>query len=255
MASPQQTVLLMEAGPGGDALMAALRGPSHIAIIMDGNRRWAQARNLRGAAGHRAGADRVRPVAEACANRGIETLTLFGLSTENLERPRSEVRLLMQLLRRLLRTQLDALMKNDIRLRIVGDRGRFDPDLQTLMVESETATQHNGGLTLVIAVSYGGRWDIVQATRALAVDVAAGRLTPEDIDDKRFSERLSLAGLPSPDLCIRTGGDHRISNFLLWDFAYTELFFTDTFWPDFGEGELDRAIASYACRDRRFGRR
>ena len=233
----------------------APNGPLHIAIIMDGNRRWAQARGLPGAAGHRAGADRVRPVAEACADRGIRTLTLFGLSTENLARPRSEVRLLMQLLRRLLRTQLDALMKNDIRLRIVGDRGRFDSDLQQLMCDSEVATAGNSGLTLVIAVSYGGRWDIVQASRAIAADVAAGKLAVDAIDEALFSERLSLTGLPSPDLCIRTGGDHRISNFLLWDFAYTELYFTNTFWPDFGERELDHAIASFACRDRRFGRR
>ena len=245
----------MHATPDCGALDAELLAPSHIAIIMDGNRRWAQARHLRGAAGHRAGADRVRPIAEACARRGIATLTLFGLSTENLERPRSEVRLLMQLLRRLLRTQLDAFKKNDIRLRIVGDRGRFDADLQRLMAESEAATAGNGGLNLVIAVSYGGRWDIVQASRALAAEVVAGQLAIDDIDEQLFAQRLSLTGLPSPDLCIRTGGEHRISNFLLWDFAYTELYFTDTYWPDFGEGELDHAIASFACRDRRYGRR
>ena len=252
---PASTAASMATAPRATSTEPQVLGPSHIAIIMDGNRRWAQARDLRGAAGHRAGADRVRPIAEACARRGIATLTLFGLSTENLERPRSEVRLLMQLLRRLLRTQLDAFMKNDIRLRIVGDRGRFDTELQRLMAESEAATARNGGLTLVIAVSYGGRWDIVQASRTLAADVAAGRLSVTDIDEQLFAERLSLTGLPSPDLCIRTGGDHRISNFLLWDFAYTELYFTDTFWPDFGEGELDHAIASFACRDRRFGRR
>ncbi|MEM8769898.1 MAG: polyprenyl diphosphate synthase, partial [Pseudomonadota bacterium] len=227
----------------------------HVAIIMDGNHRWAKARHLPGAAGHRAGARRVRPVAEACADLGVECLTLFAFSTENWGRPRREVSLLMDLMRNVLKNDIDELNEREVQLRIVGDRSRFDEDLQQLMNDAEAGTAANQRMQLNIAANFGGRWDITEAARAIAREAAAGTLDPDAIDEATFARHLSLGDLAAPDLCIRTGGDHRISNFLLWDLAYTELYFTDAFWPDFGESCLKDAFSLFDERQRRFGRR
>lgn len=229
--------------------------PEHIAIIMDGNNRWARARSIPGPAGHRAGAKNVRPLAEACADHGVQCLTLFAFSTENWKRPKREVSLLMDLMRNVLRNDLNQLNERGVRLRVIGDRERFAPDLQLQMTQAEDLTKHNDRMTLNIAANFGGRWDITEAAKRLAEDVAAGQLNPADIDEDLFARYLSLGELPAPDLCIRTGGDHRISNFLLWDFAYTEFYFTEAFWPDFDKASLDEALLTYLERQRRFGRR
>ena len=229
--------------------------PHHVAIIMDGNHRWAKRRKLPGAAGHRAGAKRLREVAEAAAQLGISHLTLFAFSTENWTRPQREVKLLMDLMRHVMQDDIDELHRRGVRLRIIGERQRFAPDLQEKMRECEQLTQDNTSLTLTVAVNYGGRWDIAQAARQLAEAVAAGSLKAEHIDESQFAAHTALAGLPEPDLLIRTGGDHRLSNFLLWDMAYTELYFTDTFWPDFDDACLQAAVAEYGARQRRFGGR
>ncbi|MDP6375417.1 MAG: polyprenyl diphosphate synthase [Pseudomonadales bacterium] len=229
--------------------------PKHVAIIMDGNHRWAKRRHLPGAAGHRAGARNVRRVAQACADRGVQCLTLFAFSTENWQRPRSEVKLLMDLMRGVLENDLDDLHQREVRLRIIGDRTRFASDLQMQMNRAEALTRDNGRMALNIAANFGGRWDITQAARNMARAVQRGELDPEQIDENTFAGFLSLGEVPAPDLCIRTGGDHRISNFLLWDFAYTELYFTDAYWPDFDEASLKRALDAYIERQRRFGRR
>ena len=227
----------------------------HVAIIMDGNHRWAKRRHLPGAAGHRAGAKNVKTVAKACADHGVSYLTLFAFSTENWQRPSREVNLLIDLMRGVLENDVDELHANDVRLSIIGDRSAFASDLQMLMKNAEALTRDNKRMTLSIAINYGGRWDITQAARQLAEEVAAGDLLPADVDETALEQRLSLAGLPGPDLCVRTGGDRRISNFLLWDFAYTELYFTESFWPDFDQAELELALADFANRQRRFGRR
>jgi undecaprenyl diphosphate synthase len=229
--------------------------PRHVAIIMDGNHRGAKRRRLPGAAGHRAGARTVRPIAQACADHGVECLTLFAFSTENWQRPRREVKLLMDLMRGVFENDLEDLNERDVRLRIIGDRSRFAPDLQMQMNRAEALTRDNERMTLNIAANFGGRWDITQAARSLARAVARGDLDPAAVDEKVFASFLSMGELPSPDLCIRTGGDFRISNFLLWDFAYTELYFTDSFWPDFDEAELAGALEAFIERQRRFGRR
>lgn len=229
--------------------------PRHVAIIMDGNHRWAKRRRLPGAAGHRAGAKNVRPVAEACADAGVEILTLFAFSTENWQRPSREVNLLLDLMRNVLDNDIDELKARGVRLRVIGDRSRFASDLQMRMNRAEALTRDNERMTLNIAANFGGRWDIARAARRLAEDVASGALAPEDVDEARFAGYLSLGDLPSPDICIRTGGDARISNFLLWDFAYTELYFTEAFWPEFTERDLAAALAWFQDRQRRFGRR
>ena len=229
--------------------------PRHVAVIMDGNHRWAKRRHLPGAAGHRAGARNVRPVAEACADMGVTCLTLFAFSTENWQRPKREVSLLMDLMRNVLRNDLDELNERDVRLNVIGDRSKFAPDLQMQMKRAETLTRDNGRMALNIAANFGGRWDITEAARKLARAAAAGSVDPEQIDESVFAQYLSLGDLPAPDICIRTGGDHRISNFLLWDFAYTELYFTDAYWPDFDTGTLESAFAWFDERQRRFGRR
>lgn len=227
--------------------------PRHVAIIMDGNNRWARRRGLPGAAGHRAGVEVVREVLEACDARGIEVLTLFAFSSENWGRPEAEVRALLALFSRYLRREVERLDRDGIRLRIIGRRDRFSPRLQRLMSRSEDATQSNSRATLVLAVDYGGQWDIANAARCLAERVAAGDLAPERVDEAALAACMSVADLAPPDLCIRTAGDHRVSNFLLWQFAYTELYFTDTLWPDFRPADLDSAIAEYSRRERRFG--
>ena len=229
--------------------------PRHVAIVMDGNHRWAHSRRLPRAAGHRAGAQNVKVIAKACADRGVECLTLFAFSTENWQRPRREVNVLLDLMRGVLREDLEELNEKGAQLRFIGDRSRFPDDLQALMDRAEKRTAENSRLHLAIAVNYGGRWDIVEATRRLARVVQAGTLDPDAIDERSFATHLSLGDLPPPDLCIRTGGDRRISNFLLWDFAYTEFYFTPHFWPDFDADRLDRAFADYASRQRRYGRR
>jgi undecaprenyl diphosphate synthase len=230
-----------------------VRLPRHIAIIMDGNGRWAKKRFLPRTAGHRAGVTAVRKVVEDCAQKGIEALTLFAFSSENWRRPPQEVSVLMGLFLTTLERETDKLHENNVRLRVVGHRAAFAQDLQDRIAAAENLTKENTGLNLVIAANYGGRWDILQATRRLAEEVAAGALSPDEITGELLEARLSLADLPEPDLFIRTGGEQRISNFLLWQLAYTELYFTPTLWPDFDENALEQALAAYASRQRRFG--
>lgn len=228
--------------------------PEHIAIIMDGNNRWAKQRRLPGLAGHKAGVDSVRSVIEGCLEHGVKILTLFAFSSENWKRPELEVRGLMDLFMISLEHEAKKLNKHDICLRIVGDRSRFSSSLQRKMTEVERLTAGNQALILNVAANYGGRWDIVQSVRAIASACMAGELSPELIDEQCFSDYTSLNGVPDPDLCIRTGGEKRISNFLIWQLAYTEFYFTDQFWPDFGKPELASAIQDFSSRQRRFGR-
>jgi len=228
--------------------------PRHVAIIMDGNGRWARSRGLPRHAGHRAGVRPVREIVEQCARRGIEVLTLFAFSSENWERPREEVSRLMTLFLESLDRELDALHENRIRVRFIGDRARLSRVLSERLEAAERRTAGNDALTLVVALSYGGHWDMVQAARAIAGEVAAGELAPEEVDEHTLIEHRALAGLPTVDLLIRTAGECRISNFLLWDLAYTELYFTDRLWPEFGEADLEHALATYQARRRRFGR-
>jgi undecaprenyl diphosphate synthase len=227
--------------------------PRHIAIIMDGNGRWAKNRNLPRPMGHREGVKAVHRVVEACRQRGIEALTLFAFSSENWRRPKTEVNLLMDLFVRTIKKEIEALHRNGVRMRFIGDRNAFEPRLQALMDAAEQQTAENRKLTLVIAVNYGGRWDIADAARRMAAKAVAGEIAVEDIDSDSLSKMLSMADLPEPDLFIRTGGEQRISNFLLWQLAYTELYFTDLLWPDFDATALDTALQSFAGRQRRFG--
>jgi undecaprenyl diphosphate synthase len=229
--------------------------PRHVAIIMDGNNRWARRQGLPGAAGHRAGVEAVREVLRACRQHGVEVLTLFAFSSENWGRPQPEVRALLARLSRYLRNEVRELHSDGVRLRFMGERNRFSAGLQKLMRQSEQLTADNTAATLVIAVDYGGQWDIAQAAQKLARQVRAGSLEPEAITAELIDRSICIADLPRPDLCIRTGGDARISNFMLWQFAYTELYFTNTLWPDFGELEFARALADYSRRERRFGLR
>ena len=223
--------------------------PRHVAIIMDGNGRWARRRRLPRIAGHRKGADAVRKAVRACAERGIDYLTLFAFSSENWRRPAEEVALLMKLFRRALTNEVSELHRNGVRLKVVGDLARFDAKLRDLIDRGEALTAANKGLTLTIAANYGGRWDILQAlNKALANGVAP------PLDEQALSPYLAMSYAPEPDLFIRTGGEQRISNFLLWQLAYSELYFTETLWPDFDGAALDAAIVSYRARERRFGR-
>ncbi len=230
------------------------RTPRHVAIIMDGNGRWAEQRRLPRIAGHRAGVDVVKGVVEACGEKGIEVLTLFAFSSENWRRPEEEVGLLMGLFMTALEQQVRNLHRNNVRLRIIGERSAFAPRLQSRITEAEELTRANTGLTLVVAANYGGRWDIARAAGRIAIRAKAGELQPEDITPELFETELSIHDLPAPDLFIRTGGEKRISNFLLWQLAYTELYFTDTLWPDFDRQAFEGALASFASRQRRFGR-
>ena len=227
--------------------------PRHLAIIMDGNNRWARREGYPGVAGHRAGAEVVREIVSACESRGIRYLTLFAFSSENWGRPRAEVRALLALLSRYLRNEVAKLISDGVRLRVIGRRDRFSPRLQRLIATAEAATAAGDRATLTLALDYGGRWDVAEVTRSIARDVAAGRLDPDAIDEDAISARLATADLPEPDLCIRTAGETRISNFLLWQFAYAEFWFTEVLWPDFDETVLDLALADYAVRERRFG--
>jgi len=227
--------------------------PRHIAIIMDGNGRWAQARGLPRSAGHRAGVKAVRATIEYCARSGIEALTLFAFSSENWQRPKEEVGLLMSLFLEALDREVDELDKNDIRLRFIGDLAQLAPELQARMRAAELRTANNKRLIVNIAVAYGGRWDIAQAARSLAADCVAGKLEPAAITEASLAQRIALCDLPEPDLFIRTGGEQRISNFLLWNLAYTELCFLPQLWPEFGAAQLDAALAQFAQRERRYG--
>jgi len=230
------------------------RMPRHVAIIMDGNGRWAQQRGLSRIEGHKRGKDSVRAVVETARRLGIEVLSLYAFSTENWERPPREVNALMTLLRRYLRTELGKMMKNGIRLRAIGDLGRLPESLQSELRASVAATRDNRDMTVVLAVSYGGREEIVQAARAVAADVRDGRLAVDQVDAACFSGHLGTAGLPDPDLLIRTSGEMRVSNFFLWQIAYSEIYVTDTLWPDFRENEFVAAVEQFQSRERRFGR-
>lgn len=232
----------------------SLAVPKHVAIIMDGNNRWARKRLLPGVAGHKAGVDAVRAVIEVCAEAGVEVLTLFAFSSENWQRPADEVSALMELFLTALRREIRRLKENQIALRIIGDRSRFHPELQAAMAEAEAQTAGEHRFVLQVAANYGGQWDIVQAAQQLAVKVQAGELQPEQIDARLLQSCLSTADLPLPDLCIRTGGERRISNFLLWQFAYSELYFSDLYWPDFKHDAMRAALADFATRQRRFGK-
>ena len=237
-----------------DPALAVQRLPRHIAIVMDGNGRWAEARHRPRSFGHKAGVDAVRAVVESCLKRGIEVLTLFAFSSENWRRPQQEVSTLMDLFMRALDREVDGLHDNGVRLRFVGAREAFPAELQERMARVESRTLANRKLVLNVAVNYGGRWDIVSAARALAGQVRAGTLAPDSIDEAMFHRATQLADWPDPDLFIRTGGETRVSNFLLWQIAYAELYFTDILWPDFDARALDDALDDYRRRERRFGR-
>jgi len=225
--------------------------PRHIAIIMDGNGRWARKRFMPRVAGHGRGVEAVRAVIRACMERGVTHLTLFAFSSENWRRPAEEVSFLMQLFMRSLQKEVDRLHQNGIRFRVIGDLSRFDAPLVEMIRQAEAATADNDRLTLTIAANYGGRWDIMQAVNRMLAKHPERR---EDFSEDELAAELSLNYGPEPDLFIRTGGEQRISNFLLWQLAYTELYFTDTLWPDFDDAALDKAIGSYQSRERRFGR-
>ncbi|MCK5893660.1 MAG: di-trans,poly-cis-decaprenylcistransferase [Endozoicomonadaceae bacterium] len=228
--------------------------PRHVAIIMDGNNRWAKKRYLPSIAGHRAGIKTVRKVIEACGDYGIRVLTLFAFSSENWGRPTDEVNALMDLFLRALKREVQKLHKHNIRLKVIGDLTLFSPAIQVRAREAELLTADNDKMTLVVAAGYGGQWDIVQAARRLAEEVQKGELDPANITRDRFDVALSTGGLPSLDLLIRTSGEHRISNFLLWQCAYSEFYFSDLLWPDFDSEELQKAILDYGRRQRRYGK-
>ena len=227
--------------------------PRHVAIIMDGNGRWAARRKRPRMVGHRAGARAVNICIDFCLERGIGALTLFAFSSENWGRPEEEVGALMKLFLNALEREVVELERRGVRVRFIGERERFNAAIRERMAEAETRTAGNDRLHLNVAASYGGRQDIAAAARSLAEDVAAGRLRPEQIDEQALAARVALADLPAPDLFIRTGGELRVSNFMLWQLAYTELWFTDTLWPEFNATHLQRAIDDYAARERRFG--
>lgn len=227
--------------------------PTHVAIIMDGNRRWARARGRPPVFGHRRGADAVRRAVEACGNLGIRYLTLFAFSSENWQRPATEVNELMGLLRFYLRKEIENLHKNQIKLRVIGDRSRLDRDILELIENAERLTSEHKNVELTVALNYGARDEIIRATQRLAKAVLEGEVAPEAIDHRLFSAALDTTGLPDPDLLIRTSGEQRISNFLLWQLAYTELVFLDVHWPDFEEAHLRGAVEEFGRRERRYG--
>jgi undecaprenyl diphosphate synthase len=227
--------------------------PRHVAIIMDGNGRWAAARGLPRAEGHRRGVEALRKTVRAAGELGIGVLTIFSFSSENWSRPASEIRDLMGLLRRFIRNDLAELHQNDVRVRIIGERDDLDPDIRRLLEEAEELTRANRGLVLVVAFNYGARQEIARAARRVAADVAAGRIAADAITPELLAENLDAPDLPDPDVIIRTSGEQRLSNFLLWQAAYSELVFVPTYWPDFDRATLEGAIAEYRRRERRFG--
>jgi undecaprenyl diphosphate synthase len=228
--------------------------PQHVAIIMDGNGRWARSRGLPRPAGHRSSIKVVRKVVEECARRHVEYLTLFAFSSENWRRPPDEVGMLMTLFLDALEREVADLHRNGVRLRFIGNRDLLGAGLTKRMQDAEALTRANTGLGLMVALAYGGRWDLTQACRSLALDVASGAMTAAQIDEEQVAGRLALAGIPDPDLLIRTGGEQRISNFLLWNLAYTEMYFTEVLWPEFGPPHLDAAFDFFGRRERRFGK-
>lgn len=238
---------------GNNSLATENGIPRHIAIIMDGNGRWAQKKFLPRAFGHQAGVKAVRKIVEHCVKQGVEVLTLFAFSSENWRRPKEEVSLLMNLFVKTLQKEIDTLNRNGVRMRFIGDRSAFPTVLQEKMAEAETQTKNNSALTLVIAANYGGHWDICQASQKIIDKMATGELSKQPVTPQLINEHLSTAGLPDPDLFIRTGGEQRVSNFLLWQLAYAEFYFTTTLWPDFDHHSLDDAIDSFKRRQRRFG--
>jgi undecaprenyl diphosphate synthase len=228
--------------------------PQHVAIIMDGNGRWARSRGMPRVAGHRASVKVVRKIVEECGQREVRYLTLFAFSSENWGRPADEVGVLMGLFLDALVREVADLHRNQVRLRFIGDRDSLSLELTRRMQDAEALTAQNPGLRLMVAVAYGGRWDLTRACRRLAADVAAGKLAAADITEEHVAARLELAGIPDPDLLIRTGGEQRISNFLLWNLAYTELYFPDVLWPEFSPAQLQAAFEHFAQRERRFGK-
>ncbi len=227
--------------------------PKHIAIIMDGNGRWAQKRKMARFRGHSAGVKTVRNIVEHCVKEKIEVLSLFAFSSENWRRPKTEVQMLMELFLGTLNSQVNELNENNICLRIIGDQSKFSDKLREKITAAENLTRDNSGLTLVIAANYGGRWDITQAIRKVHENIAQGLIAVEDVSEETIDQYLSTTGLPEPDLFIRSGGEQRISNFLIWQLAYTEFFFTDVLWPDFDKEIFAEAISSFKGRQRRFG--
>lgn len=229
--------------------------PKHIAIIMDGNGRWAKARHLPRSSGHQKGVRTVRKIVKHCAQLGINTLTLFAFSSENMNRSSEEVGLLFKLFLAVLKTETTKLKDNNIKLKIIGDLSVFTLDIQTLAQKAEKELANNTGLNLVIAANYGGQWDIAESAKKIALESANGKINPENVDPSLFHSYTALANYPKVDLLIRTSGEIRLSNFLLWDIAYSELYFCKTLWPDFDEDALDLAIEDFRSRDRRFGKR
>lgn len=227
--------------------------PAHVAIIMDGNGRWAKARSLPRVAGHKKGADALREIMNGCRDAGVKYLTIYAFSSENWKRPAIEVKDLMELLRHYLGKEIATLHKNGIRLRIIGDRSKLASDIRQQIDDAEKLTQANTTFNFSVALSYGSQQEIVQAVQAIALHVASGELKPENINEEMISAALYTAGIPDPDLLIRTGGEHRLSNFLLWQSAYTELYFTPTLWPDFSVAHLQEALKEFATRERRYG--
>jgi undecaprenyl diphosphate synthase len=227
--------------------------PKHVAIVMDGNGRWAQRKNLPRVAGHEAGAESVKQIVKLCTEKGVKILTLFAFSSENWGRPVTEVDYLMNLFLETLRQETEGLHKNNIQLRVIGDYTRFSADLRKQILLSQQLTVQNSGLTLVIAANYSGRWDITNAARCVAQEIVLGRLQATDITSDLFQSYLCLNNLPEPDLFIRTSGEQRISNFMLWQFAYTELYFSEVLWPDFNKNEFEEALKFFASRERRYG--
>jgi undecaprenyl diphosphate synthase len=259
----EERVVAVRAEPGGAEVVTAAFPPEapagggplprHVAVIMDGNRRWAQQRGADTDAGHRAGVISLRGVVRVCSDLGIGYLTCYAFSTENWKRSSREVEGLWTLALEFLRTELPELIRRGVRVRVIGDRAGLPPLVRQAAAAAETATARNRGLVLTLALNYGARQEITAAARALCAEVAAGRLRPEDVDESSVAAHLATAGMPDPDLLIRTSGEHRVSNFLLWQIAYSEIWLTDALWPDFGEAELRRALDDYRRRDRRFG--
>ncbi|MDF7671352.1 isoprenyl transferase [Orbaceae bacterium ESL0721] len=227
--------------------------PNHVAIIMDGNGRWAKQRNQLRAIGHRAGLKTVRKIVTYAANQGVKALTLYAFSSENWNRPETEVSALMSLFVYALNREIKSLAKNNIRLQIIGDISKFSQQLQKLILNAVKLTQNNSGLVLNIAANYGGRWDIVESAKKIASKVLQGELSIDEITEEHFNLEITMSNLPAVDLVIRTGGEYRMSNFLLWQSAYSELYFTDTLWPDFTEKQFEKAITTFNTRERRFG--
>lgn len=232
---------------------ATLKVPRHVAIIMDGNGRWAQQRKKHRTFGHKAGVDAVRASVSFARKSGIDSLTLFAFSSENWRRPKDEVSILMELFSLVLRSEVRKLNKNDIKFRVIGDISAFDSKLQNKIAEAEALTANNKSLTLNIAANYGGRWDIINAAKSIMAKVSANELSLDSVSEACFEQHMSTNGLPDLDLLIRTGGDHRVSNFLLWQCAYAEFYFTETLWPDFSEEMFQLAVDDFALRQRRFG--